>query len=103
MRRRELMMDGGGLPGAYRRVEWVAGSYADIDTVYVPTISPTAVAEFELRSQQDYDIMGFENNVFPSFIIDPSIVQNKWFNRWGNIESYNISDHSPVYHGNSAK
>lgn len=88
MRKRSL------LPQAYQQVEWVKGNNCLIDTGYVVTVNPIVVAKIAINASGDKDILGFENNTAPSFIVDvyysdpPHITS--WYNRYGPTTSYSF-------------
>lgn len=94
-RRRELIvMQTGGLPGAYQAVEWINGADCDIDLQYTPKVKPRAVARFAITAAGDRDVMGFAQNTQPSFIIDCYLSGNgpttRWYNRYFTTSSYSF-------------
>lgn len=92
LRRRQLMaMQTGELPGEYRRVEYMRGQLALIDLDYVPKVNPRVVCSFLITDDKDKDIMGFQSNVQPSFIIDPATNIKDWYNRFWATSRYSLN------------
>ena len=90
-RRRELMgMQTVGLPGEYQMVEYMRGKMALIDLGYVPKVNPHVVCSYLITDGTDKDIMGFQTNAEPSFIIDPAVSAWRWYNRFWATEAYSL-------------
>lgn len=84
-RRRALLAHRAQIPDEYvfyDYIEYISGSY--LDTLYIPTDSPKIVTRIQIVSDIDADIFGFNQKVFPSFIVDPARRGSMWYNRWGN-------------------
>ena len=80
----------GMLPGAYQRVEYMRGKQALIDLGYVPKVNPRVVCSYLIMDDTDKDIMGFQLNAQPSFLIDPDIKALRWYNRFWATQSYSL-------------
>lgn len=93
-RRRAIAKKKSLLPLEYQQVTWINGSSCIINLEYVPKENPTAIIEMELTEQGDRDIMGFNENLYPSFIINPS--SYTWYNRYGSTSATNLA-HPPQY------
>lgn len=92
-RRRQLMaIQTGRLPGAYQRVEYMRGEKALIDLDYAPKVNPRVVCSYLISDNADNDIMGFQFNAQPSFIINPAIYQLRWYNRFWATRPYDLDD-----------
>lgn len=65
----------------YDYIEFISGTY--LDTEYVATIAPKIVTRIKIMFNNDADIFGFVNNVYPSFICDCAYYGHIWYNRWG--------------------
>lgn len=85
-----MAMQAGRLPSEYQRVEYMRGKVALIDLGYVPKVNPRVVCSYLITNGFDRDIMGFQNNTQPSFIIDPSVSGNSnvWYNRFYSTSPY---------------
>lgn len=92
------------IPSEYQEVEWIQGSECRIDLEYAPYISPVAVMTFSIEDGQDRDIMGFQNNTQPSFIIDYSWSKTsggKWFNRYFTTNARDFTPHPSLSQKNT--
>lgn len=87
-----MAMQTGGLPGEYQRVEYMRGEFALIDLGYVPKVDPRVVCSFLITDGADKDIMGFQTNAQPSFIIDPAVTANTWYNRFWATQRYSLDE-----------
>lgn len=88
--RRGLLAMQSELPMTYRRVEYILGKEALIDLGYVPKINPRVTCSFLITDSGDRDIMGFQTNVQPSFIIDPAVASKQWYNRFYATGGYSL-------------
>ncbi|MCR4886647.1 MAG: hypothetical protein K5919_07010 [Clostridiales bacterium] len=95
VRRSLLIQESSLLPGEYQKVEYVYGSLVRINTGYVPVVSPKAVITFMIRDRNDRDILGFTENKFPSFIVDPAPGDSTWYNRYGSTSRYSPGGLTP--------
>lgn len=93
-KKRLLMIRKSRIPFEYQEVEWVLGNNCRIDLNYVPKVSPKAIAKMAINALGDRDVMGFPDNTYPSFIINPSCSNNFqtaiWFNRYGSTSAYSF-------------
>lgn len=72
----------------YDYIEFVSGTYLDTD--YVATVAPKIVTRIKIMASNDADIFGFAQNIYPSFICDPSNYGVNWYNRCGATSYTNL-------------
>ena len=85
-----MAMQTGKLPREYQRVEYMRGQFAVIDLGYIPKVNPRVVCSYLITDGADKDIMGFQTNVQPSFIIDPAVRSRTWYNRFWATGRYSL-------------